>query len=148
MKNNLLLQIPRIWETQKECVCVPHPSPFSSIPRWTLFSKSICLRDKWPLCCRGWQPTQRWYWIDFRNVAELTVWCILLDMNHKNSIKNPWMADTRILFVMINLTQSLQWESSWSGSDKIAFHSPLDFPAIFLFLLALCRTLIWLGLLF
>lgn len=47
------------------------------------------------------------------------------------------MADTRILFVMINLTQSLQWESSQSGPDKIAFHSPLDFPAIFLFLLAL-----------
>lgn len=45
------------------------------------------------------------------------------------------MADTRILFVMINLTQSLQWESSWIVSDKIAFHSPLNFPAIFLFFL-------------
>lgn len=39
-------------------------------------------------------------------------------------LKNPWMADTRILFVMINLAQSLQWESSWSVSDKIAFYSP------------------------
>lgn len=38
-------------------------------------------------------------------------------------LKNPWMADTRILFVMINLAQSLQWESSWSVSGKIAFHS-------------------------
>lgn len=43
------------------------------------------------------------------------------------------MADTKILFVMINLTQSLQWESSWIVSDKIAFHSQLNFPAIFLF---------------
>lgn len=50
------------------------------------------------------------------------------------------MADTRILFVMINLTQSLQWESSWIVSDKIAFHSPLNFPAIFLFFL-LCAQL-------
>lgn len=43
------------------------------------------------------------------------------------------MADTRILFVMINLTQSLQSESSWIVSDKIAFHSLLNFLAIFLF---------------
>lgn len=50
------------------------------------------------------------------------------------------MADTRILFVMINLTQSLQWESSWIVSDKIAFHSPLNFPAIFLFF-PLCAEL-------
>lgn len=50
------------------------------------------------------------------------------------------MADTRILFVMINLTQSLQWESSWIVSDKIAFHSLLNFPAIFLFFL-LCVEL-------
>lgn len=66
--------------------------PLSSLPSPSLcllFSESICFRDKWPLLCRGWQPTQRWYWIDFRNVAELTVWCILLDMNHKNSIKKP-----------------------------------------------------------
>lgn len=54
-------------------------------------------------------------------------------------LKNPWMADTRILFVMINLAQSLQWESSWSVSGKIAFHSsllnlswllPLPLPAL------------------
>lgn len=51
------------------------------------------------------------------------------------------MADTRILFVMINLAQSLQWESSWSVSDKIAFHSPLNFPAIFLFFLL--RAELW-----
>lgn len=50
------------------------------------------------------------------------------------------MADTRILFVMINLTQSLQWESSWSIPDKIAFHSPLNFPAIFRFFM-LCAEL-------
>lgn len=50
-------------------------------------------------------------------------------------LKNPWMADTRILFVMINLTQSLQWESSWIVSDKIAFHSLLISSAIFLFFL-------------
>lgn len=134
--------IPSESQRHKKKVCVLHPSPFSSIFQCLLFSKSICLRDKWPLCCRGWQPTQRWYWIDFRNVAELTVWCILLNINHKILLKNPWMADTRILFVMINLTQSLQWESSQSGSNKIAFHSPLDFPGIFLFRLALCRTLI------
>lgn len=48
-------------------------------------------------------------------------------------LKNPWMADTRILFVMINLAQSLQWESSWSVSDKIAFHSPRWISLLFFF---------------
>lgn len=61
-------------------------------------------------------------------------------------LKNPWMADTRILFVMINLAQSLQWESSWSVSDKIAFHSPAESPCYFSFLPAPCTTLIWLDL--
>ena len=46
-------------------------------------------------------------------------------------LKTPWMADTRILFVMINLTWPLQWESTWIVLDKMAFHSLLRSPRYF-----------------
>lgn len=65
------------------------PQCFSVLFHGRVFAESVCLQDKWPFSRRRWQATQRWYWIDFWNVAERTVWCIRADMNHKNSIKKP-----------------------------------------------------------
>lgn len=44
-------------------------------------------------------------------------------------LKTPWMADTRILFVMINLTRPLQWESSLDRIRQNGFSFPVKNPA-------------------
>ena len=82
-----------------------------SPPFYLVFAKSICLQDKWPVWEGRWQATQRWYWIDFWNVAELTVWCIRADMNHKNSIKKPleWLTPEYYLWWLI-------WLSHYKGT--------------------------------
>ncbi len=96
-----------------------------------VFAKSICLQDKWPFSRRRWQATQRWYWIDFWNVAELTVWCIRADMNHKNSIKKAleWLTAEYYFWWLIWLSHYGRG-SSQIASYKIAFHSLLNTPAI------------------
>lgn len=95
-----------------------------------IFAKSICLQDKWPFSRRRWQATQRWYWIDFWNVAELTVWCIRADMNHKNSIKKAleWLTAEYYFWWLIWLSHYGRG-SSQIASYKIAFHSLLSTPA-------------------
>lgn len=95
------------------------------------FAKSICLQDKWLSGEERWQATQRWYWIDFWNVAELTAWCIQADMNHKNSIKKAleWLTAEYYFWWLIWLSHYGRG-SSQIASYKIAFHSPLNTPAI------------------
>ena len=46
-------------------------------------------------------------------------------------LKTPWMADTRILFVMINLTGPLQWEADVDHIRQNGFSFPVKIPLLF-----------------
>ena len=121
---------------ENKCALCPFSSPPSPLAPYFLKVSVWEINDH--SGSRGWQPTQRWYWIDFRNVAEVTVWCIPRDMNHKTSIKKPlngWHQKYYLWWLI--------WLSHYNGSQVGSSQTKLLFipprwisPAIFPFFCA------------